>query len=506
MNCVSYTRTSFNNGNNDYSPLSIAEQNDHIKAFAKEQGLRIVKKYTDRKDSREEEGAFNRMRTDGVNGRFDLLITYSLCQCGTNPYQAIRVLRDIFYPAGIHFAVVEDGFCSLGRSDTEVGDYFASKWKEYASNYTQGRITQNPLKCCLNSYGYRYLPDENRLVIDEESAAVIREIYSKLLEGKLPREIAKELSERGVERPFDYYTRVNGWKPRTEGPEWPEDAVYKIGRNPKFCGRWEKVIDGRNVAQDCDPIVSPEDYEAVQKIFDSRRHHRIKVAHMENPLNRILTDQETGAVLILNKNKYTGIYDYHFRPRKPKGVKYERICMYYDEAMRQLRSLLSSEKERAKQASDFICSKDGIAFKEMMVEEIHSEIPVFMDKVLHIGNQKIQAEKACSAGVIDKAEYERRISDLDERFSVLDDEINTAIRKIRDIRRAFSEDNPWVKLFLEYDETEELTLKYVRHFVESAQMYRFETIILKTRESDWKQMVFNAYEGVYGNGKDKQTG
>ncbi len=59
-------------------------------------------------------------------------------------------------------------------------------------------------------YGYIKDPeDNNHWIIDEEAAAVVRQIFMLTIEGKGPYEIARILCEEKVEKP-SYYQAVRG--------------------------------------------------------------------------------------------------------------------------------------------------------------------------------------------------------------------------------------------------------------------------------------------------------
>lgn len=111
-------------------------------------------------------------------------------------------------------------------------------------------------------YGYRKDPeDKNRLMVDEEAAAVVREIYRWfVVEGMSKMAIAKRLSSQGTLNPASY-KRENGLK--YENPNthfdctlWSAATVTRILKNPTYLGH---MVQGR------------------QRVKSYKVHHRVAV-------------------------------------------------------------------------------------------------------------------------------------------------------------------------------------------------------------------------------------
>lgn len=458
MRCVSCTRAATCYRGTDKQAFTIPEQNEHIRDYVKSRGLTICQKYSDRGKSKEGAAGFESMRLDGQNGQFDMLITDSIWQCGTDIFQIVRVLKDTFYPAGIEFAIVQEDFCSMDHTKEEVNQYLDDLWHRYRSHLTESRLKKNSGKYHLDAFGYRYNEEADRLEIDEESAAVVREIFEQLKSGKKPSDIGKELTERSVENPGDYRCRMRGWALRGSNRGWNEGTVYAVAKNPKFAGRWERVIDGRDYASDCDPIVDTELFDAVQQLFDQRRHHKKDCQKTENPFLKMMTDEETGATVIMKKNQNTGIYDFHFKYPKPAGVVYEKSSMLFDEAIAKARSELNKEKAAAQAAAKNISSGVGTDYRNYLID-------------------------------LKRSSCKEKIARLIDPEADAFEEIEQDILEIQRISLALSAENPWIKLFLEYDERQDLTRDYLIRFAKHVYIRRFEEIRIAFREAEWKQMI-----------------
>lgn len=502
MRCVSYTRTTSCSRKQSIPVFTVAEQNEHVREYVRSNELKLRKKYSDRKDDPAEISDFENMRQDGLNRKFDLLIFDSFWQCGKDIFSIVRVLKDAFVPAGINFAVVQDNYCSTGRDVDEIYEYLESAWSMYRSHLAEVRMAEKPNVHFVETYGYRYDRANDELMIDEDSAAIVRQIFSKLMLGMKPREIAEELTSRGIENPGDYLCRTKGWTLRGNNRGWGEGTVSHIAKNPKFAGRWEMNANGKNYADDVDPIIEPEVFDEVQKIFAQRRHHCKNSGKRNNPFLKMLTDEETGAKVIMKKNGYTGIYDFHFQPRKPEGVRYEKTHMDYHEAVDQMRRLLKEESGSAAAAAEYIDSCEAQYCREKLIEEKRNRIPDLLSELLQINCKGFMIDELNKTGEVDEAQFAEDMAEIDLQRQIVADEITGVYGEITEIELCYSKDNPWIRLFSQYDEKHELTRSYLKLFCEHVKMWRFETIKPVFREIKWKNMIAPAATEVF-NGTEK---
>lgn len=135
-------------------------------------------------------------------------------------------------------------------------------------------------------YGYKKHPtDKNRIVIDPEAAAVVRQIFQWSLEGHGRQNIAHMLNERGVANPARYKAEHGwacGYPRRNDCGLWSKTAVYRILRNEMYTGvmiqgRRKKVSYKSKVIVDMpedkwfrvegthEPIIDCETFQAVQQ-------------------------------------------------------------------------------------------------------------------------------------------------------------------------------------------------------------------------------------------------
>lgn len=110
MRCVSYTRTTSCKSSESIPTDIIQQQNEQIQKYIQSHGWKLVAKYSDRKRDDNENTAFEEMTMDGISRKFDMVVVNSIDRCGKYISCAEDVLAKTFFPAGIHFSVVQDDF------------------------------------------------------------------------------------------------------------------------------------------------------------------------------------------------------------------------------------------------------------------------------------------------------------------------------------------------------------------------------------------------------------
>ena len=99
-------------------------------------------------------------------------------------------------------AVVEDEFCSMFMNADDVKEYFSKKRSFAASNnmhqHTWRRTAEGYLTVHDEKYGYLLTDDRKGLVIDEEVAPIIREIFHLLADKEMTyKQVCALMNERG---------------------------------------------------------------------------------------------------------------------------------------------------------------------------------------------------------------------------------------------------------------------------------------------------------------------
>ena len=319
MRCVSYTRTTSCKSSESIPTDIIQQQNEQIQKYIQSHGWKLVAKYSDRKRDDNENTAFEEMTMDGISRKFDMVVVNSIDRCGKYISCAEDVLAKTFFPAGIHFSVVQDDFCSIEKSREEIDEYFRKEKIAVQIKSMREFAVREQIEGYYNvhdeKYGYILSEDRKELLVEEEAATIVREVFQMLLEGVSVKKIADIMNERGVESPMVHNARVGHkhW-PHYEN-KWSEGSLRRILDCTAYDGYWKKTINGKLCTIPITPILEKGVFDKAKEIVKNNGDTVIRKLCNNDPENitaktvfeaAVLQD-EIAMHLIDQAAKYIGI-------------------------------------------------------------------------------------------------------------------------------------------------------------------------------------------------------
>lgn len=180
-------------------------------------------------------------------GEISTVIVKDLSRFGRDYIDVGDYLEHIFPYLGIRIISINDGYDSDVHKGQTIGidvalrnliyDYYS---KDLSAKVKAGMGLHQQKAAYTNciTYGYIRHPDKKHcMIINPETACIVREIFSMRLEGYSTTEIARTLNGRGVLTP-EAYRRSTGSRKAKEGlpPQWTHQAVLSILSNVKYTG------------------------------------------------------------------------------------------------------------------------------------------------------------------------------------------------------------------------------------------------------------------------------
>lgn len=245
--------------------VSIEQQYAACEAFAEREGFRIIEHYADRAISgkTDKRPAFQRMLKDAHNGNFDYVISWKSNRIGRNMMQAM-INESKLAELGIRCVYVEEDF-----DDTAAGRFALRNMMNVNQFYIENMaedvkrgMMDNASKCMVNNlppFGYRKGKD-GKFEIVEEEAAIVREIFNRVLSGWSIYDIQSDLNRRCIK------TR--------RGSEWKKQSFGRMLSNDKYKGVYrfaDVVIEGGVPA-----ILDKDTFDQVQRLLKAKKKPRGK--------------------------------------------------------------------------------------------------------------------------------------------------------------------------------------------------------------------------------------
>ena len=126
---------------------------------------------------------------------------------------------------------------------------------------------------------YGYQREDKKLVIDEEQAKVVKEIFSLYLEGNGVQRIANELNRKKIPTRYNLSLnkeslKINDRIIKKEDFNWKDGTIHSILTNPVYIG--EKMGSGKleGIKLSSPSIIDKEIFESVQKGLKSKQVKR----------------------------------------------------------------------------------------------------------------------------------------------------------------------------------------------------------------------------------------
>ena len=240
---------------------------------------------------------FQKMITDAVDGKIDLILTKSISRFGRNIVDILdnlRTLSALNPPVSVEFETEGITYTGDGRNNllisllAALAEMESQQKSEAIKAGIRWRMAEGIYKFSVqNTLGF-YRDHFGRLVIEPTEARIVEYIYESCLEGATPAEIAAALTEQGIKSPMG-------------NDLWSAGTVRSILRNEKYCGdalmqkTYTKDFRTHKSVKNTDlnmyfkenhhtAIIKKEDWLKVQKLL-SERHtspHKAKLRFLSN--------------------------------------------------------------------------------------------------------------------------------------------------------------------------------------------------------------------------------
>ncbi len=241
---------------------------------------------------------FERLMEDVRNRKIDCIIVRDLSRFAREHIGAEDYLNNIFPFLGVRFIAINDGYDNL---NLEPQEYFLASFKNLAHEYfaqeTSRKVSmakrelqkQGKFVGIVPSFGYMRDPnDKHKLIINEEEAVIVREIFERVVNGETTVEISKDLiqrEEKGVK--WSAAKLCNFLKKEiykgTLVQHQNETALYKDEKRHRVLKNEQIRIENAVPA-----IISPELWEKANATIAERQAKKHEGVPVEKPYKNLV--------------------------------------------------------------------------------------------------------------------------------------------------------------------------------------------------------------------------
>jgi len=453
---------------------------------------------------------FERLIDDVKNGDIDCIIVKDLSRFGRNYIEAGEYLEKIFPFLGIRFIAVNDGYDNIDPASSDelfmhlknlVNDVYARDISHKICPVLRAKQERGEFIGAWAAYGYlKSVEDKHRLVVDEETAPIVRDMFAWRLMGLSYQAVTRKLTELSIPSPSKYRFNKGLVKDkRFENSPWRIQTVKQILSNQVYLGHMvqgrkrESLFNGQKqtllpkdewiiVENTHEAIIDQQTFDAVQQIGEeSLREYNKKagkfdhVGNPENILKGIAVCGCCGTRLIRYKNVRVNKW------KEPKyHVWYNYICPAHKADPSRCSFLSIKETDLRGIVFEYLQSQFAVALDmDKLLQNIEYRTSVMSEEeraAQQIEQTKqriirIQRLRECLYDdyldhLMNERDYLYSQNRYKEKETALNEHLAELISEQKHIRETKTEENPQVKALLNFCDDPKLTKNMVSELID----------------------------------------
>ena len=356
------------------------------------------------------------------------------------------------------------------------------------------------------AYGYRKDPnDKNALVVDEEAAGVVRDIFQMFLDGMSKNAIVRHLNDHGVLCPAVYKRERLGLKYQNPSldpgkrPLWCAMTVSNILKNRMYCG---DMVQGRYrmksykvhvqevvpqeewyiVEHTHEAIIDRETFDKAQRLLmrDTRTGPQQKKLYL---FSGFLKCADCGRAM--SRSKVGNAVYYYCRTYKDQS---KSACTKHTIKHIQLEAaVLYAIQQQVYLAVDFSKTIEQInkaPLVKSQSKKLHDAIEQKERELAKIVRYKQAIYQDWKDGEITHSDYRHMKEDYEQQAEVLNQVLERLREEQRELENGIDTENPFLATFRQYQNIEKLTRDVLIELVDHIKVYEGGSISIVFRFAD----------------------
>lgn len=464
---------------------------------------------------------FSRMMNDLRDAKIDCIIVKDLSRLGRNYLESGEYIEMVFPFFRCRFISVTDRFdTKYQQADISVqlknlaNEMYAKDISKKICSTMRTIQEQGKFSGSRAPYGYRLDPaDKHHLVIDEETAPIVKQLFELLAEGNTIHFVATEMNAGGIPSPGRLlYERGLATTEHFKNSKWYMQTVRRILQDEIYLG-W--MVSGKyrstyhsNGQKGAQPV--PRD----EWIITKGTHEPIVTEALFNKVQEyfVRTKEEHGQIAVYNsKSKKTSIFKGHLRCGECGQAMFLRnkrngnnvTAWYYCALHENYNSSYCAKKAVKKQDVEDIALKlirTQIALftdaREMIIslnkkESSKTKFHIYNDQIRNVTKQieKYMSLKASlyeefANGVINQSDY----LSMGQEFAKKADELRIFLAELEKESQkyspAYATNGSWAKLIEQYRNADTLTKEMIDAFIDEMILYNNGHVEVKFKFRD----------------------
>ncbi|MDO6354968.1 recombinase family protein [Caloramator sp. CAR-1] len=389
--------------------------------------------------------SLQRLINDAKNKKFDVIMAKELSRLARNGELSYQI-KNIAQANNIHIITLDGAINTVDSNSNMFGIY---AWLYETESQNTSRRIKSAIKIksskgyftsSIPPYGY-YLEKGKLYKRNDNTPEIVQRIFKEYLSGKGFDAIARKLYEEGIPTPSQIAGKANA------SDKWHGSTVRAILENPHYVG---DLVQGRSetvsvtskkrkyksenefiiIKNTHEPIISREEFLAVQQLIKSRR--RIRLQQQIHLFTNILFCADCGHGMHYKKNRkgyICGSYNKHgSKACNEHLIKEDELKTIILNDIKSLISKLDNEK--------FI--KTIEVKVKTNIDKLEKQVKNYKKEIENLKAQKRKALNKFINEEINKEDYDMFISETNKKINNLTKVLEKNQTIINDISKNFS--------------------------------------------------------------------
>ena len=458
--------------------------------------------------------AWNRLMDDVRTGKIQCIVVRDLSRFGRDYVETGNYLEKIFPALGTRFISVKENFdnftCGNAMESLSVSlqnlvnAMYSRDISKKVSTALRAQMETGIFRNRNLPYGYLWNEDKTAYVVDEEAAAVVRQIFEWKRQEVSVYTIVERLKAGGIESPERHKRRAgtrNGGNIQGEG--WCPSTIRGILQNRAYigemiCGKSETALykglkkritemDKWIVVPDAHPpIVSVSDFEAVERQMREDSAHRETAMEWSADIRAGMIDLFAGKIFCADCGKrmyykrqricgcknvtFRGVYDCSTHVRRGHATCFNHFIR--QDALNE--KVFNAIRDQLQVALDYerllLAMRGGSG--EASVREKHKAAVASVKLRLNaLKKKRAGLYESYVEGILNEEEYAFAKQTYEEQYEALNRLLDEAVERRERFLASISPDNKWLTMMRGAAGMTGLTQELVDAIIEKVLVY-----------------------------------
>jgi len=457
--------------------------------------------------------AWNRLMDDVRTGKIQCIVVRDLSRFGRDYVETGSYLEKIFPALGTRFISVKENFdnftCGNAMESLSVSlqnlvnAMYSRDISKKVSTALRAQMETGKFRNRNLPYGYLWNEDKTAYVVDEEAAAVVRQIFEWKLQEVSVYTIVERLKTGGIESPERHKRRAgarNGGNIQGEG--WCPSTIRGILQNRAYigemvCGKSETALykglkkhvtetDKWIVVPDAhQPIVSISDFEAVERQMQEDSAHRETAMEWSADIRAGMIDLFAGKIFCADCGKrmyykrqriqckgvvFRGVYDCSTHMRRGHGTCFKH-AMRQDALNEKVFNAIRDQLQVALDYERLLLAMRGGSGEASVREKHKAAVASVKLRLNALKKKRAGLYESYVEGILNEEEYAFAKQTYEEQYEALNRLLDEAVERRERFLASISPDNKWLTMMRGAAGMTGLTQELVDAMIEKVLVY-----------------------------------